>query len=83
MSASTRLVTGAAALIGSNLSAHLLAQGQQVVGFDDMSTGTEANLARMEASGSEHFRLLRVVIRDGAAIAAVTAVVEAVVHLAA
>jgi UDP-glucose 4-epimerase len=38
------LVTGAAGFIGSNLVDRLLADGHQVVGVDNLSTGTVANL---------------------------------------
>lgn len=38
------LVTGAAGFIGSNLVEQLLAQGQQVVGLDNFSTGYRRNL---------------------------------------
>ena len=40
------LVTGAAGFIGSNLIDRLLADGHEVVGLDDLSTGTLDNLAR-------------------------------------
>ena len=40
----TWLVTGAAGFIGSNLTEHLLVNGQAVVGLDNFSTGHKANL---------------------------------------
>ncbi len=83
MSRDAWLVTGAAGFIGSNLTAHLLAQGSRVIGFDDLSTGTEANVARLEALGGPRFNLVRGDIRDGAAIAAAMDGVGAVAHLAA
>jgi UDP-N-acetylglucosamine 4-epimerase len=83
MSADIWLVTGAAGFIGSNLTAHLLQQGNRVVGFDDLSTGTEANVARLDAMGSGRFRLVRGDIRDQDAMRQSMAGVDAVAHLAA
>ena len=39
------LVTGCAGFIGSNLTDRLLANGHEVVGYDNFSTGRRANLA--------------------------------------
>ncbi|MGH8101407.1 MAG: NAD-dependent epimerase/dehydratase family protein, partial [Chthoniobacterales bacterium] len=39
------LVTGAAGFIGSHLTDHLLQLGNKVVGIDNFSRGTRANLA--------------------------------------
>jgi UDP-glucose 4-epimerase len=50
-------VTGAAGFIGSTLVDRLLADGHQVVGFDNFSTGQEAFLADACRSGA--FRLVR------------------------
>ena len=41
------LVTGAAGFLGSHLSDALIAQGHQVVGVDNLSTGRTANLASL------------------------------------
>ena len=40
------LVTGVAGFIGSHVAAHLLRQGRQVVGLDDLSGGFEDNVPR-------------------------------------
>ena len=45
------LVTGAAGFIGSALVDHLLAQGQEVIGVDNLSTGKAAFLKAASASG--------------------------------
>jgi UDP-glucose 4-epimerase len=51
------LVTGAAGFIGSRLTDRLLAEGEEVVGVDDLSSGSLANLddARRSRSGSFSF----------------------------
>jgi UDP-glucose 4-epimerase len=56
------LVTGAAGFIGSNLVDRLLADGHQVVGVDNLSSGTMANLEhafRYNAFSPGRFTLLR------------------------
>ena len=50
------LVTGAAGFVGSHLATRLVADGHDVVGVDDLSTGTRANVAHLAASG--RFRLV-------------------------
>ena len=40
------LITGAAGFIGSTLVDRLLSEGHQVVGVDNLSTGSPTNLAR-------------------------------------
>ena len=57
------LVTGAAGFIGSHLAGRLLAEGHTVVGLDDLSEGTTANLDRTAGVGFVHADL-----RDVAAV---------------
>jgi len=75
------LITGAAGFIGSNLADRLLADGHEVVGYDNLSTG------RMEfleiALANHRFRLVRGDTLDQTAMTAAMSGVELVFHLAA
>jgi UDP-glucose 4-epimerase len=75
------LVTGCAGFIGSTLTERLLADGQEVVGYDNFSTGREKFL--LAALGSPNFRLVRGDILDTEALAAAMSGSECIFHLAA
>jgi UDP-N-acetylglucosamine 4-epimerase len=51
------LITGAAGFIGSNVAAHLLAQGHQVVGLDNLSSGDIHNVVAFSDLPSWHWVL--------------------------
>jgi UDP-glucose 4-epimerase len=74
-------VTGCAGFIGSHLVDRLLADGHDVVGLDDLSTGQERFLDDANASG--RFRFVRDDARDQDAVAAALGGCELVFHLAA
>lgn len=77
----TVVVTGAAGFIGSNLSAELLQRGYTVRGIDNLSQGTELNLAALLTHSA--FTLERIDVRDEAALDAACDGASAIVHLAA
>ena len=72
------LVTGAAGFIGSHLCRGLVAEGYDVVGFDDLSAGELANLA-----GVPEVDLVEGDLRDEALVARVVGGCGAVLHHAA
>ncbi|WP_409462966.1 NAD-dependent epimerase/dehydratase family protein [Amycolatopsis sp. GA6-003] len=75
------LITGGAGFIGSHLTEHLLARGDEVVALDNLSTGTLDNLAGV--AGHPGFRFVRGSITDPNAIESCMAGIDAVFHLAA
>jgi UDP-glucose 4-epimerase len=75
------LVTGGAGFIGSHLSERLLARGDSVVVLDDLSTGSEENLAAV--AGHERLTLRVGSALDRASVDPAIAGCDAVVHLAA
>src|SRR3990172_5503356 len=73
-------VTGGAGFIGSHLVDELLALDNDVVVFDDFSTGKRENLAQHAASGRLH--IIHGDVRDLAALEAALDKVDVVFHLA-
>jgi dTDP-glucose 4,6-dehydratase len=56
----TSLVAGAAGFLGSNLCESLLTRGHQVVGVDNLATGTLLNLSRIQ--GNESFTFINATV---------------------
>ena len=77
------LVTGAAGFIGSNLVEALLGAGQEVVGFDNYSTGHRANVEAAAAGRSGAFRMIEADIGDREACAEAVTGCDIVLHQAA
>jgi UDP-N-acetylglucosamine 4-epimerase len=81
------LVTGAAGFIGSNLTECLLAAGQEVVGFDNFSSGNRRNLeeakAALSSSQWSDFSLVEDTIENPKALEPAMAGVDFVLHHAA
>ena len=71
------LVTGAAGFIGSRLCRRLVADGHEVVGFDDLSAGAVGNLAGVDAP------LVEGDLRDADAVADASAGCQVIFHQAA
>lgn len=75
------LVTGGAGFIGSHLCEALIARGDHVVAFDNLSTGRAENVVGLSKSPS--FRLQVADILDAGVVAAAVADADRVYHLAA
>ncbi|MEV0082764.1 NAD-dependent epimerase/dehydratase family protein [Saccharopolyspora sp. NPDC050642] len=73
------LVTGAAGFIGSHLVERLLADGHEVVGLDDLSTGRTTNLP----VGDPNLRMIPGTILDASLVDEAMAGADVVFHLAA
>lgn len=71
------VVTGAAGFIGSHLCDRLLAEGHEVLGVDNLLTGSRANIAHLEGHPRFHFLL-----HDVCEPLEVEPPVDAVLHLA-
>ena len=74
------LITGGAGYVGSQVTAHLLAEGFTVSVYDRLLYGGEALLA---FRNHHRFRLIRGDVRDGEAMHAAVAGNDAIIHLAA
>jgi UDP-glucose 4-epimerase len=77
----TTLVTGGAGFIGSHLTESLLDSGEEVIVLDDLSTGSEQNLAMV--LGSSSLRLVRGSILDAPLVDELVSEARTVYHLAA
>ena len=75
------LVTGGAGFIGSHLTEALLGRGDEVVVFDNLSTGRTANLE--EAMANPNLRLVQGSVLDEELLAPLVAEADLVYHLAA
>ncbi|MEJ0075809.1 MAG: NAD-dependent epimerase/dehydratase family protein [Alphaproteobacteria bacterium] len=77
----TYFITGAAGFIGSQLADRLLANGEAVVGYDNLSTGRIRFLE--QASANPHFRFVKGDLLDNEALTRAMTGVTFVFHLAA
>jgi UDP-glucose 4-epimerase len=75
------LITGGAGFIGSHLAEALLAEGKEVFAIDDLSTGSETNIAGLGNHPSFHF--IRSSVRDAGQLERAVAQVDFIYHLAA
>lgn len=78
------LITGGAGFIGANYVRRLLARGEQVTVYDNLSRrGARANLAWLrETFGAERFAFVHGDVRDAALLTATAREAEVIVHLA-
>ena len=82
----TTLITGAAGFIGSHLTDHLLAQGEEVIGLDSFDAFYERRIKEENlavARDHDAFTLAEGDIRDREFVASLPDHIDAVVHLAA
>jgi UDP-glucose 4-epimerase len=75
------LITGGAGFIGSHLTAHLLRAGNEVVALDDLSTGTQRNLA--SATEEPGLQIIEGSVRDFELVNQCASEVDGIFHLAA
>ena len=78
------LITGGAGFIGSNYAHRLLARGDRVTVYDNLSRcGATANLDWLgETFGDDAFTLVQGDVRDAALLTATTSDVDVIIHLA-
>lgn len=78
------LITGGAGFIGSNCVARLLARGEQVTVYDNLSrVGGPRNIEWLRATyGQDAFQLVVGDLRDAALLTAVAGEVDIIIHLA-
>jgi CDP-paratose 2-epimerase len=78
------LITGGAGFIGTNLADRLLASGEQVLIYDDLSrSGVDKNLAWLQETHSDKLRVEIADVRDPAALKAAVRSANQVFHFAA
>ncbi|HNU99096.1 MAG: NAD-dependent epimerase/dehydratase family protein [Verrucomicrobia bacterium] len=75
------LITGGAGFIGSHLAERLLAEGRSVTIVDDFSTGSRANLGRVE--GHPRLRVIEARVSQCASLADLAGEASLIYHLAA
>lgn len=75
------LITGGAGFIGSHLSEALVADGREVMVLDDLSTGSAANLVRIQSH--PRFQFVQGDVRDQALVTRLVGECTEVYHLAA
>ena len=75
------LITGGAGFIGSHLSEELLSRGQEVVAFDDLSTGSTSNIAHLQ--NAPGFRFHRGSVLDSSDLPGLIEEADLIYHLAA
>lgn len=77
----TVLITGGAGFIGSHLAEALVAAGNGVIAVDDLSTGSQRNVAHLEQAPG--FELVVADVTDGATLEPLVRRADLVYHLAA
>ena len=75
------LITGGAGFIGSHLSEELLSRGQEVIAFDDLSTGSLSNIDHLSRVSEFSFR--HGSILDSSDLSALVEKADVIYHLAA